>query len=395
VISAERPPWLTVHIPGTGARAAADTVGAVLERYGLHTVCDEARCPNRAECWGAGTATFMLMGDICTRSCRFCAVNSAGEGRPLDAAEGEAVARAAEELGLSYAVLTSVDRDDLADRGAGHFAACIAAIKRRLPGVRVEALIPDYTGEELAPILAAAPDVIACNVETVRSLQRIRDSRASFDKTLDTLRAVKNSPAPPASKTSFMLGLGETEAELLDAMDEVRAAGVDILVMGQYLRPSPRQIPVAAYIPPEQFERLAQAARERGFPSVIASPLARTSYHAKKSHAAARGDNLPPSPGYTRIEAMGKPPLCKLIRVSADVEGGVIRTIRIRGDFFATPEDAFERVERGLAGTALENIAAAFDALLAREGIAAFGISGAALAEILQNPKNETSKNEK
>ncbi|MDR0554611.1 MAG: lipoyl synthase [Treponema sp.] len=368
----KKPSWLTVRVPNSG-QAVAEQIGTILVRRRLHTVCDEARCPNRTECWSTGAVTFMLMGDICTRSCRFCAVRSAREGQPLDMAESEAIAGAAEELGLSYVVLTSVDRDDLVDRGAGHFASCIGALKRRIPGVRVEALIPDYTEQELAPILAAAPDVIACNVETVRSLQWIRDSRASFDKTLDTLRAVK-SLAPgksPAVKTSFMLGLGETEAELLAAMDELRAVGVDILVMGQYLRPSPRQIPVSAYIPPEQFERLAQAARTRGFTSVIAAPLARASYHAQE--------------GYARVEAVGKPAGAKLIRVKADVEGGVIRSIQIRGDFFASPEDAFERVERRLAGVFLTDIAAAFDALLLQEGVDACGISGAALAEILNN----------
>jgi lipoic acid synthetase len=254
-------------------------VSLVLERNRLHTVCDEARCPNKGECWGAGTATFMLLGDVCTRACRFCAVATGREGRPPDGEEGEGLARAAEELNLRYVVLTSVDRDDLDDRGAGHFAACIEAVKGRLPGVKVEALIPDYSAAELSPILRAAPDVIASNVETVRSLQWIRDRRASFDRTLACLRAAKSGGAP-VTKSSLILGFGERREEVLSAMDELRDAGVDILVMGQYLRPSAKQLPVAEYLRPEQFEDYAAEGRRRGFSAVVSSPLARTSYHA-------------------------------------------------------------------------------------------------------------------
>jgi lipoic acid synthetase len=270
-------------------------VADTLKQYRLHTVCDEAQCPNKGDCWGAGTAAFMILGDVCTRSCRFCAVKSGRQGVPPDAEEGESIALAAAELGLKYAVLTSVDRDDLPGRGAGHFAACIAAIKGRLPGIRVEVLIPDYTETEIACILEAAPDVIAHNVETVRSLQWVRDSRASFDKSLAALAAAGKprlsggrAPSPgivPAVKSSLLLGLGETETEVLQTMDELRAAGVGILVMGQYLQPTKRQIPVAEYITPERFAFYARAARERGFASVVSSPLARTSYHAFEAAA--------------------------------------------------------------------------------------------------------------
>jgi lipoic acid synthetase len=221
----------------------------------------------------------MIMGDVCTRGCRFCAVRTGREGRPLRNDEGDAIARAAEELKLRYLVLTSVDRDDLPDRGAGHFAACIRAIKDRLPAVTVEALTPDYTGGELAPIAEAGLDVAAHNVETVRSLQGIRDGRASFDKSLATLRAAK-ALGVPRTKSSLILGLGEPKDEVLAAMDELRSAGVDILVLGQYLQPSLKQIPVKEYITPEQFEDYAAAGRERGFSSVVSAPLARTSYHA-------------------------------------------------------------------------------------------------------------------
>jgi lipoic acid synthetase len=224
----------------------------------------------------------MILGDICTRACRFCAVATGREGRPLRHDEGRGIALAAEELGLKYLVLTSVDRDDLEDRGANHFASCVRDIKGRLPAVRVEVLIPDYTEAELGGIIAAGVDVIAHNVETVRSLQWVRDRRASFDKSLDTLRAARALGAP-ATKSSLILGLGEKEGEVLFAMDELRAAGVDILVLGQYLRPSARQIPVAEYVSPEQFSRYAGAGQERGFSSVVSAPLARTSYHAREA----------------------------------------------------------------------------------------------------------------
>jgi lipoic acid synthetase len=233
----------------------------------------------------------MILGDLCTRTCRFCAVASAREGRPLREEEGREIAGAVGELKLRYVVLTSVDRDDLPLRGAEHFAACVGAIKdgkAGKAGTRVEALIPDYTESELACFTGKEPDVWAHNVETVRSLQWVRDRRSSFDKSLATLRAAKKFGASKGAltKSSLMLGLGEKKEEVLSAMDEVRGAGVDILVLGQYLRPSPRQLPVAAYIHPDDFFRYAEEARDRGFSSVVSSPLARTSYHA---HSAAEG----------------------------------------------------------------------------------------------------------
>jgi lipoic acid synthetase len=230
----------------------------------------------------------MIMGDVCTRACRFCAVATAREGRPLREDEGQALAEAAAELGLGYMVLTSVDRDDLADRGAGHFAGCVAVLKTRVRGIRVEALVPDYNREELALFAASPPDVLAHNVETVRSLQKVRDPRAGFDKSLETLRAAKGLGA--LTKTSLLLGMGETEGEVLAAMDEIRGAGVDILVMGQYLRPSAAQIPVAEYLPPGRFARYAEEGKKRGFAAVVSSPLARTSYHAREALGAGRAD---------------------------------------------------------------------------------------------------------
>jgi lipoic acid synthetase len=221
----------------------------------------------------------MLMGDVCTRGCRFCAVATGRVGRELRRDEGTAITQAAAELGLTYVVLTSVDRDDLPDRGAGHFASAVKALHGGIPGIRVEILIPDYTQDELPAVVAAAPDVVAHNVESVRSLQWIRDGRASFDQSLATLKTAKTLGIR-TTKTSLLLGLGETQEEVLETMDELREADVDILVMGQYLRPSQKQIPVVEYVRPEQFEAYAEEGRTRGFSSVVSAPFARTSYHA-------------------------------------------------------------------------------------------------------------------
>jgi lipoic acid synthetase len=280
-----KPDWLKVKFPSGETWKKVDEV---LARRRLHTVCDEAHCPNKGECWGMGTATFMILGDLCTRGCRFCAVGTAGEGRPVRADEGREIALAAKELGLEYVVLTSVDRDDLPDRGAGHFASCVAAIREADPAIKIEVLVPDYYGAEFEPLIEEGPDVIAHNVETVRSLQHIRDRRASFDKSLRTLREAKagmlRRPGVSAkTKSSILLGLGEQPEEVLSAMDELRRVETDILVLGQYLRPSKKQIPVAEYVIPERFAFYAEEARRRGFFGVISSPLARTSYHAKET----------------------------------------------------------------------------------------------------------------
>lgn len=379
-----KPSWLRVKFPSGGTWKKVDDV---LARRGLHTVCDEALCPNKAECWGAGTAAFMILGDVCTRACGFCAVSRAKEGRPVDSDEAARLAGAVRELGLEYAVITSVDRDDLPDRGAGHFAACVRALREAGvgggfsagAGAGIEVLIPDYYGAELEAVLAAAPDVIAHNVETVRSLQHVRDGRASFDKSLRTLREAKAAgEGAPRTKSSLLLGLGETREEVLSAMDELRGAGLDILVMGQYLRPTKAQILLAAYITPEQFDDYAEEARRRGFGSVISAPLARTSYHAREALGEG-GAGL-----YTgHIEGLGKPEGCKLIRLDADIEGGIIRAISIRGDFFASPEEGFERAEARLLGVDVRRAGVRFDELLAEEGVAASGIQGRGLQEVL------------
>lgn len=271
-----KPEWIKVRLPAGNEWKMVDDI---LTRHGLHTVCDEARCPNKGECWGCGTATFMILGDICTRGCRFCAVESGKQGRPLRRDEPEALARAVSEMGLRYAVITSVDRDDLPDRGSVHFARCVEAIRKVAPETKIEVLVPDYLDEELRVIATAHPDVLAHNVETVERLQGVRDARASFDRSLATLRQAKERGVS-STKSSILLGLGETRDELKATYEALKAVGVDMLVMGQYLQPSSREIAVEEYVHPDRFALYAEDARQAGFSTVIASPFARTSYHA-------------------------------------------------------------------------------------------------------------------
>ncbi|MEI6875345.1 MAG: lipoyl synthase [Spirochaetota bacterium] len=279
-----KPPWLRVRMAsGDSAKGVSET----LARHGLNTVCDEARCPNKGECWGQATATFMVMGSVCTRGCRFCAVDTAKEGQPLSAEEPAELASAIIELALRYAVITSVDRDELPDRGDAHFAACVLAIRARDPSIRIEVLAPDYHEGEIEILLGATPDVFAHNVETVLRLEAIRDRRAAYRTSLHTLSLAsdwaKAHGGSPLVKSSLLLGVGEREEEVLAAMDDLREVGVTSLVLGQYLQPSARQIPVVEYVHPEAFASYAVAARGKGFGSVVSSPLARTSYHARSS----------------------------------------------------------------------------------------------------------------
>jgi lipoyl synthase len=277
-MSSRKPPWLKAGLGGGGRFPA---VKAALDELGLNTVCDEARCPNRGECWGAGTATFMVLGDVCTRNCRFCAVKSGPSGRLLESDEPGRLAGAVSRLGLSYVVITSVDRDDLPDRGAAHFAGCVSAVKGA--GAEAEALIPDYSPEELKPILASAPAVVAHNIETVERLQHLRDSRASYRRSLATLKAVKLLSRTIRTKSSILLGLGETAEEVGEAMDDLRKAGVDYLVLGQYLQPTKAQAEVVEYVHPDRFREYAKIARLKGFKKAVSEPLARTSYKAAEN----------------------------------------------------------------------------------------------------------------
>src|SRR5277367_2434739 len=244
------PPWLRAPL-ASGSEFAA--VKQIVREHRLSTVCEEAKCPNIGECWNAGTATIMLMGAVCTRACRFCAVDTGNPRGWLDEGEPENVARSVELMGLKYVVLTSVDRDDLDDGGAAHYAAAIRAIKRRNPGTAIEALTPDFQGVlgDVQTVLDAGPEVFAQNLETVRRLTHpVRDPRAGYEQTLSVLRAAKSHRPSVLSKSSLMLGLGETDAEILETLEDLREAGVDIVTLGQYLQPTANHLAVERFVTP-------------------------------------------------------------------------------------------------------------------------------------------------
>ncbi len=259
-----------------------------MRSHGLHTVCEEARCPNVGECWNSGTATFMILGDTCTRACGFCAVTS---GRPdgLDVLEPFRLAQAVETLGLDYAVITSVNRDDLADGGAGIFAACIRAIRDRTPNCEVEVLIPDFEGnwDALAEVVRARPVVLNHNTETVPRLYPRARPKARYERSLELIRRVKLIDGSMTTKSGLMVGLGEGLQELTETMRDLRAHGCDLLTVGQYLRPTKKHLPVARYYHPDEFNEIAQMGREIGFVHVEAGPLVRSSYHASEQARAA------------------------------------------------------------------------------------------------------------
>ncbi|MBI3588668.1 lipoyl synthase [Candidatus Micrarchaeota archaeon] len=274
-----KPEWLRIKPPTQGF---AD-VKATVKSLGLHTVCQSAHCPNISECWSGGTATFLVLGNTCTRGCRFCAVPHGIRGDALDSEEPAKLALAVRKWGLDYVVITSVDRDDLPDQGAGHFAQCILELRSQAPGVLAEVLIPDFRGRKdlIAKIAEAKPAVIAHNIETVRELQGgVRDPRANYGQSLSVLAAVKELDPAIFTKSSIMLGLGETEAQLAVAFEDLRSAGCDFLTLGQYLRPSSRHLPVAEYVPPGKFEYLRQLALKEGFRYVAAGPFVRSSYRS-------------------------------------------------------------------------------------------------------------------
>jgi lipoic acid synthetase len=280
MLAERKPDWLRVRPPGGGDYAH---LKALFRDLRLHTVCEEAHCPNVGECWGGGTATIMLLGDVCTRGCRFCAVTSGNPKGGLDLDEPRKVAGAVAEMDLSYVVLTSVDRDDLPDGGASHFARTIREIKARRPDILVEALIPDFQGdlEAVRTVVEAAPDVLDHNIETVRRLQGMaRDRRAHYDQSLAVLRGAKGMRPGLFTKSSIMLGLGETREEVIAAMQDLRANRVDIVTLGQYLRPSAWHLPVTEFVSPEAFDELRAAGEALGFAYVAAGPLVRSSYRA-------------------------------------------------------------------------------------------------------------------
>ncbi len=277
-------PWLRKRLPAVDATKDVRELVADLD---LHTVCQSARCPNQNECWSRKAATFMILGDICTRTCRFCTVPK-GKPLPLDEDEPERVAEAARRMGLHHVVVTSVDRDELPDQGAGHFARTIRAIRAALPAAVIEVLTPDFRGEAacIDVVADAKPHIFNHNTETVPALYaRVRPG-ARYERSLDLLRRVKERDPSIFTKSGLMLGLGEAEADLRQVLVDLRAAKVDILTLGQYLRPTMAQLPVERYVPPEEFEAWGRVGRELGFLSVASGPFVRSSYNAAEVYAA-------------------------------------------------------------------------------------------------------------
>jgi len=284
-LPARKPSWLKAKLPGGEAYSA---VRNTVRKHRLATVCEESMCPNIGECWGAGTATIMLMGAVCTRACRFCAVDTGNPRGWLDADEPANTAESVRLMGLRYVVLTSVDRDDLPDGGAGHYAACVRAVKAVNPETGVEALTPDFQGrlDDVSKVVDSGLDVYAQNLETVRRLTHpVRDPRASYQQTLDVLAHAKQHRPDVLTKTSLMLGLGETDAEIREALEDLRQIQVDIVTFGQYLRPTPNHLPVERYVTPEQFREYRQIGLDMGFLEVVSGPLVRSSYRAEQALA--------------------------------------------------------------------------------------------------------------
>ena len=282
LVRGDKPRWLRAKMPsGSGY---SNTRGIVHE-HKLSTVCEESMCPNIGECWNAGTATIMVLGSVCTRACRFCAVDTGNPKGWLDSEEPLNSARAVQLMGLEYVVITSVDRDDLDDGGASHYAACVREIKKLNPTTAVEALTPDFNGvkEHVELVVDSGLEVFAQNVETVRRLTHpVRDPRAGYEQTLEVLRHAKGHNPSVLTKTCLMLGLGERDNEIVQTMHDLRAANVDILTLGQYLRPTPNHLPVQRYVTPAEFDAYRREGLEKGFIEVVAGPMVRSSYRAEQ-----------------------------------------------------------------------------------------------------------------
>ena len=274
-----KPGWLKIKLHNNEGYA---DVAKVVEKHKLHTICDSGKCPNKAECWSRRTATFMILGDICTRSCRFCATKT-GKPLPPDPGEPSEVADSINIMGLKHAVISSVDRDDLSDGGAAHWAAVITAIRAKNPGTTIEVLIPDFDarGELLDIVLAAGPDIVGHNIETVERLTPLVRSRARYHTSLDTLRYIASRGF--VAKSGIMLGLGESESEILATFDDLADTGCSILTVGQYLQPTAKHLPVEEYVEPGKFAWYGDMARFRGFSYVASAPLVRSSYMAEEA----------------------------------------------------------------------------------------------------------------
>ena len=288
---------MRVRLRTAGSRY--DELDDIVRTEGLHTVCEEARCPNIGECWGRGTATFQIMGDTCTRACRYCAVNSAKRGDPLDPLEPGRLAAAAQRMGLRHVVVTSVDRDDLDDRGAEHWARTIRALRRRLPAAGVEVLTPDFLGREeeaLVTVLGAHPTVFNHNIETVRRIQPRVRIKGDYERALWLLRRAREvwderwpERGPLMVKSGIVAGMGETDDEIVETLADLRAHGVDVVTIGQYLQPTERHLPLDRWVPLDSFRRFREAGEQMGFGSVFSGPLVRSSYRAEEQQLAATG----------------------------------------------------------------------------------------------------------
>ncbi|KAA1194612.1 lipoyl synthase [Pseudohalioglobus sediminis] len=277
-----KPDWLRIRVRGG---KTFEKVSNIVHEHKLATVCEEAKCPNMSECWSSGTATIMLLGDVCTRACRFCAVNTGNPKGWLDPEEPANTARSVQLMNLKYVVLTSVNRDDLPDGGAGQYAACVRKVKEVNPDTAVEALTPDFLGvlEDVETVVDSGIEVFAQNVETVKRLTHpVRDPRASYEQTLAVLAHAKRHRPEVLTKTSLMLGLGETEEEIHECLDDLRAANVDIVTFGQYLQPTAHHYPIDRYVTPEEFERYRQWGLDKGFLEVVSGVFVRSSYRAEQ-----------------------------------------------------------------------------------------------------------------
>ncbi len=279
-MASDFPSWLHKKLPPVGKMIATEEI---LNRYDLHTICESAMCPNQGECLAAGTATFLILGDRCTRNCRFCAVTK-GVPLPPDPGEPEKLARVAAALELRHVVITSVTRDDLPDGGAGHFAGTIQAVRRLLPEAAIEVLTPDFKGlaQSIETVVTANPDVFNHNIETVQRLYAVVRPEADYRRSLDLLSYVKEKAPGIYTKSGLMVGLGESFGEVAAVMGDLRHAGCDVLTIGQYLRPSPRHLAIRRFVPPEEFDAFKERAMQIGFLHVESGPLVRSSYHAQE-----------------------------------------------------------------------------------------------------------------
>lgn len=274
----KKPSWLRVKLPiGENYRR----VRALVDEHKLHTICESGSCPNMGECWGEGTATFMILGNICTRSCGFCAVQT-GKPDAVDEFEPGKVAHSIKTMGIKHAVITSVDRDDLKDGGSGIWVQTVKAVRHQSPGTTMETLIPDFAGkwENLQQIIDVAPEIVSHNLETVRRLTKQVRIQAKYDRSLEVLFRLKKGGM--RTKSGVMLGLGETDEEIIETMQDLRAVGVDILTLGQYLQPTPKHLPIVEFVEPERFQKYEKLGLEMGFRFVESGPLVRSSYHAEK-----------------------------------------------------------------------------------------------------------------